>query len=129
MFADSNLIDGRPKRTKLPGSVTPMTPDGDSGGIERASDNWVVSIAVARGAVAGPISGAVSRIAVAGPGSVSRIAVAGPIPVTVSRVAISGAITIAIGRGVTVTGSIAIAVSRIAVAITAVVWRGERTTD
>jgi hypothetical protein len=47
-----------------PGSVAPMAPDPNSGGIDRASDNGVISVAVTRVAVAGPISGAVSRIAV-----------------------------------------------------------------
>ena len=69
----------------LVGSLAPMTPDTNSGGIDMASDNGVISVPVT---------------------PVSRVAVAGPITIAVSRVAVAGSITRAIGRGVAVTGPI-----------------------
>jgi hypothetical protein len=99
-----------------------MTPDANGGRIERASDSGAISIAVAWGAIAGPISVAVTRVARAG-----------AITIAISWGAVAGAI--AIGRRVAVTPitipvtRIAVAVGRVAIAaITTVtpVWRGQR---
>ena len=83
----------------LVGSLAPMTPDTNSGGIDMASDNGMIGVPVT----------AVSRVAVA----------RRPITIAVSRVTV--AITITIGRGVTVAGPITIAVSWVAITI-AVSW-------